>query len=105
MSIKIFTIILIGMLLSVSSKQVFEQNLDIDSVFVTLEGPFEESEELVEGLKKSAIEYLFSNPSISQQFSKKGLGISERIGYGKESLMPIISWVLLSMKRVILQML
>jgi len=83
MSIKIFTIILIGMLLSMGSKEVFGQNLDLDSVFVILEGPFEDSEERVAGLKKSAIEYLFSNPSISQQFSQKGLGISERIGFKK----------------------
>jgi len=83
MGTKIFSVILIGMLLSVGSKQVFGQNLDLDSIFVILEGPFEDSEERVAELKKSAIEYLFSNPSISQQFSKKGLEISERMRYKK----------------------
>ena len=84
MGIKIFTIILIGMLhILLASKEVFGQNLNLDSVFVILEGPIEDSEKLVAGLKKSAIEYLFSNPSISQQFSKKGLEISERIGFKK----------------------
>ena len=83
MRIKIITIILIGVLFSVVNKNVFGQNLDLDSIFVILEGPFEESQEGVAGLKTLAIEYLFSNPSISQRFSQKGLGISERIEYKK----------------------
>jgi len=83
MSIKIFTIILSSLFLSLATKEVSGQNLDLDSIFVILEGPFEESETGVAELKELAIEYLFSNPSISQRFSKKGLGISESIGFKK----------------------